>query len=247
MSQKIMNSWNVVNPPRTKTISGLFDIFSSSGQSVGKSLLNAYVDEALKFSEFPHADYDAFITWANARVPDYETLIGDLVAANYASTSVDQAMDRLISLANQSHGAASISQIVAVAGGRGDTVNWAAGIPEISEGVARDAIAQATEIAQGVGQGVLSTAKLMKYLPWILGAAGAVYIFTIAGGPMNFLKKRNPNDRDLKRVRLSNLKNSLRHLGGAEKQNVQHQIQSLQGILFSPISKQALPNFSSKK
>lgn len=50
----------------------------------------------------------------------------------------------------------------------------------------------ATETFEEVGGGTLSALKtttgLIKYLPWIALAGGALYIFTMAGGPMKLLK-----------------------------------------------------------
>jgi len=159
-----------------------------SPDSVGDSLLKAYFEEASAFAEFSFADYEAWLTWLKSRVPDLALLIGELVISNVASTSVDDSRERMISLANQSRGQATIPELVQAAGGRGDSVNWGAGLPEIAINTTTDVAALATEVAQNVGQGVISTMKLAKYLPWILGGSLVLYI-VVKGGGLRLLNK----------------------------------------------------------
>lgn len=166
----------------------LFDWFSSTPKSVGDDLLTAYFNEASKFPEFAYPSYDAWMAFLLSKVPDYVELIGELVLNNEASTSVDQARDRMVQLANESGGQASIPQIVQAAGGRGDTINWMSAVPEIASNTAIDLAETAGEIVQGVGTGILSTAKLAKYLPWILGGAAALYIAVVAKGHSKVIK-----------------------------------------------------------
>ena len=168
---------------------GLFDWFTNSDESVGKNMLEAYYDEASNFTAFTHGTFDAYLSWLNARVPDFPAFLGELVRLNYASTTEGDAIDRLVELANSSGGEATIPQITTAVGGRGDTVNWAAGVPEIAYETIEDASAQASEIAQNVGQGVLSTLNLTKYLPWILAGGAVLYIAVLAKGHGKILKK----------------------------------------------------------
>lgn len=163
----------------------LFDWFSSeeSNVSVGEQVLKSYYNEAIKFPEFGFSSYEAWINSIKSKIPDYVELVGDLVIMNYASTSLEDSMDRAAQLANQSGGQASTQEIVMAAGGRGDTVNWSAGIPEITSGAAETL----TDTFENIGEGVLATGNMLKYLPWILGAAGALYVYTWAkssGGAM---------------------------------------------------------------
>lgn len=166
----------------------LFDIFSSNSDAdVGNEVLQAYFYEAQKYPEFTYGSYEAWLTYMDAIVPDFAAFIGKLVNDNYASTTVDQAKDRVRQLANSSIGQAKIQNITAAAGGKGDQVNWAAGVPEIVGETAKDAAQYAVNTAQAVGQGVMSTTALLKYLPWILGAGAALYIVTVAKGHSKFL------------------------------------------------------------
>lgn len=162
----------------------LFDIFSSSSAAsdtdVGNQVLQAYFLEASKFPEFGFGDYDAWITSEQTKVSDIVELIGQLVKGNYASTTVDQAASRVQQLANSSGGQATPSDIIAAAGGKGDTINWSAAIPEVGAQTAKDTAAYVATTAQNIGQGVMATTSLVKYLPWILGIGAGLYIFTVA-------------------------------------------------------------------
>jgi hypothetical protein len=172
--QEIMYSWNVVNPPRTKTIGGWFS--ADDPQSTGKQILTQYFEVAKNFPAFGYTDYDAWMTAQNVIIPDFEAFVGGLVISNSASTTIGQAGSRLESLADQSGGTAKQWQIVSAAGkGVGDSVNWAAGIPAIAADTALDTLKYATTVAQNVGTGVMGTLSLVKYLPWILGIGAAVY------------------------------------------------------------------------
>jgi hypothetical protein len=153
-----------------------FDLFSSeeSDASVGKRVLEGFFNEAANFSEFQFSsDFEAWLTYLKGKVSDIEELIGQLVKANYASTTIDQAIERVARLANTSSGLASIPDIVSAAGGRGDTVNWSAALPEI----ASESLSDAGAAIQNVGHGVLGTINMTKYLPFILLGAGALYIY----------------------------------------------------------------------
>ncbi len=149
------------------------------GQSnavVGERVLREYFDEASNFSEFTHPSFEAWVSWLSARVPDFVDFIGELVNGNSASTSIDGAVERVRDLANTSAGQATIPQIVQSAGGSGDSVNWAAAIPEI----ASESVQDLGEAVQNVGSGVLSTANMMKFLPVILLGGAALYIYVKA-------------------------------------------------------------------
>jgi len=157
---------------------GLFDFFStSSDKDVGTKVLKAYFDEASQFSDFNYGTYDAWLVYLNSKgVPDFDVFIGELVNANKAAISPDDAAYAVANLANSSGGKATNTQIVSAAGGKGDTINWSEAVPEITSQSAADLLAA----TQNVGQGVLSTFKVAKYLPWILGAAGVIYIVMLA-------------------------------------------------------------------
>lgn len=159
---------------------GIFDIFSSddSDSAVGKRVLQAYFDSAVSFPEFQFGDFDSWLTWLNSRVPSFDEVIGNLVKINYASTTEGQAQDRVALLANQTGGQANVSDITLAAGGKGDSVNWGAAIPEVGAQTVSDTIKYGTEVLQNTGTGVMSTLALVKYLPWILGGAAAIYIFS---------------------------------------------------------------------
>lgn len=159
-------------------LGSIFD--GASDEDVGTQLLSAYYNEAIKSPDFTYTTFDSWLTYLNSLVPDYASLIGGLVKGNSASTTIDQAQNRLMQLADASSGQASVSQITATAGGSGDTINYSAAIPEVALESATEAAQYAVQVAQDVGQGVSSTLSLVKYLPWILGGAAALYIFTMA-------------------------------------------------------------------
>lgn len=157
----------------------IFDFFSStvSDKDAGTEVLKAYYDEASYFPEFTYGSYEAWLIWLNSMgIPNFDEFVGELVKANSASTTIAQAASRVADLANKSGGQATTSQIVSAAGGKGDTINWSQAIPEIGYVTG----SQLVESAQNVGQGVLSTANLMRYMPWILGVGGTIYIIYLA-------------------------------------------------------------------
>lgn len=169
--------------PTMSGLSGLFDIFSSgpSDADVGNQVLSAYYNEAANFPEFSgYPTYEAWTTWLDSQVPDFVTFIGNLVNMNVASTTPGDAATRLAQLANSSGGQANISAITSTAGGSGNTVNYMAAIPEVAEQTAVGVVTTAANVAANVGGGVLDTLNLAKYLPWILGAAAGLYIYTMA-------------------------------------------------------------------
>ena len=174
------------------------DIFSSgpSDKDAGNQVLKAYFDEASKFPEFGFGDYDSWVTWLNQTFNgDFVSFIGNLVNMNYASESVSQAADQLTYLANASGGQATIPQITQNAGGSGDTVNYAAAIPEVASGAASTLVST----AENVGQGIISTGKMIKYLPWILGIGAAIYLYSSGKGTGSALKsflKKNPKRKN---------------------------------------------------
>jgi hypothetical protein len=153
---------------------GLWSFSSKTPTSVGESILRAYFDEAINFTAFGFSDFDAWITYQKSRVPEVVELIGELVISNSASTTVAQAENRVRDLANQSGGSATKPQIVRAAGGSGDTVNWFELVPEVASQSVQDVVST----IQNVGEGVIGTVKLTKYLPWILLGAGALFIVT---------------------------------------------------------------------
>lgn len=157
----------------------LFNFFSSSDKDVGGEVLQAYFDEAVKFPEFGFGTYDAWLISLQTKVSDILDVVGGLVNANSASTSVAQSKTRMAQLASDSGGQATIPQIVAASGGQGDTVNWMQAVPEI----ASDSIKDLGTTVQTVGQGLLSTLSLTKYLPFILLGGVALYIGIVAQVP----------------------------------------------------------------
>lgn len=164
-------------------MNGLFDFFSSSSDSdTGRTVLQAYFDEATKYPAFKFTDYDSWITWATTSLggQNFQDLVGNLVNINYAATSVSDSADRVANLANQSGGTANLQSIVSAAGGNGNTVNWGAAIPEVTVNTLSDTAAYLTTAAGDIGTGVMGTLSLTKYLPWILGGAAVLYIYTIA-------------------------------------------------------------------
>ncbi|NJM09359.1 MAG: hypothetical protein HC883_00205 [Bdellovibrionaceae bacterium] len=167
----------------------LFDWFTGpSDASVGREVLGAYFDKAVIFPEFGYSDFDTWLVHLESKVPGYVELIGELVKSNSASTTVSQAAERVALLGNQSGGLATVSQITQAAGGRGDTINWMAAIPEIAQDTLSDVADTASELAQNVGQGVLGTANMIKYLPWILGGAGALYLIVLGKSHRRIIK-----------------------------------------------------------
>jgi len=155
-----------------------FSSSEDSNKELGLSLLQSYFDEARNFSEFPYNDFSGWVSELNSKIPDFDVLLGELVKSNYASTTEGQAHNRVIDLANQSSGQATPQEIVGAAGGRGDSVNWLGGIPEIAMDTVSDAVSQTSEAFQNVGTGVFGTLNIMKYLPWILIGGGALFIWS---------------------------------------------------------------------
>lgn len=156
----------------------LFDFFASgpSDKDVGHEVLRAYFEEASKFPEFGYTDFDSWLVFLQSRVPDILELVGGLVNANAASTTVSGSAERMAQLGNESGGQATIPQLVAVAGGKGDSINWAQAVPEIAVETLSDVGSEAYTLSKNIKSGVLDTANMVKYLPWILGGAGILFI-----------------------------------------------------------------------
>lgn len=157
----------------------MFDWFSGevSDKAAGTQVLQAFYNEASQFPEFTYGTYDAWLVWLNSKgVPDFDAFVGELVKSNVASTTIEQAASRVADLANKTGGLASNTQIVSAAGGKGDTINWSEAIPDIAYQSGVDALSA----VQNVGEGVLATLNVTKYLPWILGAGGAIYLIFLA-------------------------------------------------------------------
>ena len=153
----------------------LFDFLTGgpSDKDVGTQVLQAYFNEAVNFPEFTYGTYDAWLVYLNSQgIPDFDVFVGNLVNSNKASISPSDAAQAVADLANMTSGMASNTQIVATAGGRGNTVNLSQAIPDVAIQSATDLV----KATQNVGQGILSTAKLMQYLPWILGIGGVIYL-----------------------------------------------------------------------
>ena len=166
--------------PLVKAGMGLsFWPFSSepSDHDLGLKVVTAYATEALKYPEFKFSSVDEFITDATSKISDYLETVGSLVKANVASISQDDAVNSVIALADKSRGQASLSQIVMAAGGHGDTINYWQAVPEVAEETATDIVKETKEVLQDVGTGALATLKLTKYLPWVLGVGGLLYLF----------------------------------------------------------------------
>ena len=154
--------------------------FSSelSDHDLGLKIATAYADRALNYPDFDFSSADEFIEDAETKIPDYLETIGSLVKANVASISQSDAVNNVIKLADASKGHASLSQVVMAAGGHGDTINLWQAVPEVVTETTKEIVKQAGEVAQAVGTGTLATLKLTKYLPWILGIGGALYLFS---------------------------------------------------------------------
>ncbi len=162
-------------------MSFLDSIFGSTPETVGRDVLTGYYNEAINFPAFTHPSFDAWIAYLDSRINEnFALFIGELVESVSASSTVSQARERLAQLANSSGGEATIPQLTATAGGRGDTVNWMQGVQDVTVDTVEDVAQLATDTLQNVGEGVLGTMKLVKYLPWILGGAAALYVFVLA-------------------------------------------------------------------
>jgi len=158
-------------------------IFGSTPESTGKNVLTGYYNEAIKFPNFTYRSFDSWLAYLDSRINEnFAKFVGELVESVSASSTVAEARERLVQLANSSGGEATIPQLTASAGGRGDTVNWIQGVQEVTVDTVEDVSQLATETLQDIGEGVTDTMKLVKYLPWILGAGAALYIFVLAKG-----------------------------------------------------------------
>lgn len=153
---------------------------SSSDRELGLSLLRSYFNTSKAYSSFNYASFEDFLSWAESRVENFATNVGELVRMNVYSTSESEAENRLKDLANKSKGLASLSQIIAAAGGSGSTVNWSAVLPDVAAETGQGVITQASEVLQSAGTGVLGTLNLIKYLPWFVVGGGLIYLAIIA-------------------------------------------------------------------
>lgn len=160
---------------------GLFDFFSSeqTPTSVGTEILRAYYDEAKNFSDFTYKSFDQWLAALKLKVSDITEVIGDLVLQSSASTTVSESKSRVAYLANQTGGKATIPQIVQASGGKGD-VNLSAAIPAVAKQSAKDI----AKVAQNVGQGVIGSLNMLKFLPVILIGGGvlAIYFYSSSAG-----------------------------------------------------------------
>jgi hypothetical protein len=170
------------NPSRGMLGFSLSDIFTSSDSPAGDRdsglrILRAYFDTSRNYPTFIFADFNSFISSLEQKTGyDFPSHVGELVRMNYASTTESEAARRVSALADSTQGQASASQMIASAGGKGDTINLSAAIPEVASATG----AELVSMTQDIGAGLTGTIKALKYLPWILGVGAVIYIVFIA-------------------------------------------------------------------
>lgn len=160
--------------------SSWFSSDESTNRELGLSLLRSYFDTAKTYPSFTFSSFDQFLSNAESKVENFATNVGELVKMNVYSTSESEARSRLSDLAKKSQGLASLSQIIAAAGGSGNTVNWSAVVPEVTAEASQGVLQAGSEFLQNTGAGVLSTLNLVKYLPWFVVGGGLIYLVIIA-------------------------------------------------------------------
>ena len=191
MRQKYLNTINRIPPPHMG-----FSLFGSTTPAdAGATILQAYFNAASQFSTFEYPDYGSWMDYINVDLnqgPDFASDVGNLVLNNSASTTIGQATDRVVALANSSSGDASPSDIIGTAGGVGSSYspNILAAIPAVATSTATQIATGAVTGAEAVGNLAINTAKgavstvnilasLMNYLPIILVGAGALYLYSM--------------------------------------------------------------------
>jgi hypothetical protein len=179
--------------PARRGMGGLFDWLSPSASSDpanGDLILKAYYDQASTYPGFQYSDYATFQAYFEGVDPGFTTDLGALVRMNYASTTVGQAQDREIALATASQGTANISDIIAAAGGKGDTINWAVAIPVITAesgataaAAVETAVTTAANVVTSAAEGAVSTANMLadilKYLPYVAVGGGVIFLWVL--------------------------------------------------------------------
>ena len=173
------------------TMSGFWDLFSTKDQAAidqadhdtGVRLFTAYFDEASKYPAFSskYSSIDDYLS--HLEKGDAVTTAGSILRNSNLSTDENDSVARLIELANSHKGEALDSVVLQTIGGHYDTLKAGAFVSAAGGQLVEDIGAKAVEVASGitditqnVGAGLLSTGKVLRYLPWVLGAAGIIYI-----------------------------------------------------------------------
>lgn len=178
---------------------GFFDWFSSSDSSIddpakdterGQELLRAYYDAVKEFNDiFP--TFESFMAklksvQGNAFVDEF---LGMAVRFNKDHVSMDKAKELLETIAYETGGQIPANPQSVFA----KVINEYAADPSVVRvviqnfvpltwDVAQQAVATAVDVSQNVGSGVLDTARMLKFLPYILLGAGALYIVSRGAG-----------------------------------------------------------------
>ncbi len=155
----------------------LFDWSSDTPFSIGEEILQAYYYEAVQFESFLQSfpSYEAFVEWGE-RATTLRFDMGELVQNTSLTNSKESAISRVQDLARKSFGQAKQGDIIRAAGGSGNEINWFVFVPAVSQDVAEGVLKEGLDIAQSIGTGVTSSLKMLKYLPFILVGAGALWI-----------------------------------------------------------------------
>lgn len=162
-----------------------FDIFSSKDDSsgdraAGERILKAYYEKAILYpTNFKFSTFKAFVDSLEGKIPGYTASVGELVRINWRSTDESSAIKRVIDLADRSKGSAHLSQIISTAG-MGKDVRWVAGTSQIAAETIKDAAQKGVETLSSVGTGLISTVKLTRYLPIIIGAGVLVAVYAFS-------------------------------------------------------------------
>lgn len=188
-------------------LSGLWDTVSSwmssapaapaNDAEVGENALKAWFKYALSYPDNFTMSYDELKNYVLAKSPAFFDGLG--LAINSIGLSSDKVDSTMQMLADKGEGRLpeNFSAFFNAIGKTGSDVSfWDAikyTIKETSSQVVDNAYSTAQDISSSVSDirsGVFSTASALKYLPWILGAGAALYIFTMAGGPMKLIKRK---------------------------------------------------------
>ncbi len=181
--------------PEKSGLSGLWDVITGGADASssipandegdvprGRQALQYYFDYSSEYPNFPYSNFDSMVNDLTSKSPELVSTIGFTIRANEMSDSTVQ--DSMQVLAE--HGAGNLPSNVSVffnaLGKAASNPSFFDSIPFVAAASFHDAATGLQKVGQGLIDAGTNTTKLLKYLPYFAIAAGAIYVFTKAGG-----------------------------------------------------------------
>ena len=166
--------------------------------TTGQNAMQYFYNEAMTYPNVPYpAAWADFITYINQANPGLFQSLGMVI--NNTGVSTTQVQNAMIKMADNGQGQLPVTSngltnwgaFSSAIGQAGMNPSFWSALVYTAEATADQVASGAATVAEDVGQGVISTgsmlATLTTYLPYVLLAAGGLYIFVLAGGPEKLL------------------------------------------------------------